>query len=211
MCCHSQADWKIRIIIFHWNNLRLFPTLQKLFSTRNPAASGATVAESRPLLCFCSHFTQCGQQMTRIKKNCAWLLSLLKPPPPSAADARLIASGGGWEQTAAAASIGEPRERGAVPNCPGGWQYTAWYLHRTCSLLSICQQSSSSSSWAVLLIKFNGSRYDHYCIVCWIVPGLADSASKSSIRRFVPTRQGLLLVESGYYRFHIKDTIKTLC
>ena len=23
--------------------------------------------------------------------------------------------------------------------------------------------------------------------------------------------QGLLLVESGYYRFHIKDTIKTLC
>ena len=81
MCCHSQADWKIRIITFHWNNLRLFPTLQKLFSTRNPAASGATVAESRPRLCFCSHFTQCGQQMTRIKKNCAWLLSLLKPPP----------------------------------------------------------------------------------------------------------------------------------
>ena len=23
--------------------------------------------------------------------------------------------------------------------------------------------------------------------------------------------QGLLLVESGYYRFHIYDTIKTLC
>ena len=45
---------------------------------------------------------------------------------------------------------------------------------------------------------------------------LEDSASKSSIQRFIitekaPTRACLLLVESGYYRFHISDTIKTLC
>ena len=33
--------------------------------------------------------------------------------------------------------------------------------------------------------------------------GLVTSASKRSIRRFVITEKGLLLVESGYYRFHI--------
>ena len=36
---------------------------------------------------------------------------------------------------------------------------------------------------------------------CLVDGGLGTSASKSSIRRFVIT--GLLLVESGYYRFHI--------
>ena len=36
-------------------------------------------------------------------------------------------------------------------------------------------------------------------------PAAPTSASKSSIRRFVIT------VESASYRFHIQDTIKTLC
>ena len=40
------------------------------------------------------------------------------------------------------------------------------------------------------------------------IRGLEDSASKSSIQRFIitekaPTRACLVLVESGYYRFHI--------
>ena len=40
------------------------------------------------------------------------------------------------------------------------------------------------------------------------IRGLEDSASQSSIQRFIitekaPTRACLLLVESGYYRFHI--------
>ena len=44
-------------------------------------------------------------------------------------------------------------------------------------------------------------------VVFWV----ARSASNEGYPKVRNHGEGLLLVENGYYRFHIYDTIKTLC